>query len=338
MNTVGMLRTSNKPRILARTVAYICQYNKINFFYFSPEDVDIRNKKINAQVFKHGKWVRKIVDYPDIVDNEPMKISNKKIYSSLKEISIFTTNPLGGKNKVFNLLKQSKLFDDVLIPYKLVKNIDDILPFLNSYPKILLKPVFSNQGRNIVAIMRKENKYQLINDNFIKDYKYEELIKHINQNYLNPAHICQPFIESKTKEGYPFDVRLHVRKNTHGQWEKVKIYPRIGIGRNITSNISQGGAISPIVPFLKTNFKNNWLEIKNKLELLCKTFPSRFESLYNYPLDALGIDLGIDYNGNISLFEVNTYPGQQFFYAEDAEVRVDYFKYLLKIKLLKDQN
>lgn len=79
MNTVGMLRTSNKPRILARTVAYICQYNKINFFYFSPEDVDIRNKKINAQVFKHGKWVRKIVDYPDIVDNEPMKISNKKI-------------------------------------------------------------------------------------------------------------------------------------------------------------------------------------------------------------------------------------------------------------------
>ncbi len=73
-----------------------------------------------------------------------------------------------------------------------------------------------------------------------------------------------------------------------------------------------------------------WERLKDDLETLCRTFPKRFESLYTYELDSLGIDLGLDYEGNISLFEVNTYPGQQFFYAEDAEVRVEYYNYLLK--------
>ncbi|AYU54137.1 YheC/YheD family protein [Staphylococcus debuckii] len=332
MGTVGMLRTNTKPQILARTVAYICMHYGIKFFYFSPSDVDLINKKINGQFFEKGKWVRKIVDYPDVVDNEPMKMKNKKIYNNLKETSIFTTNPLGGKNKVFRMLKESQLFEDVLIPYILVRNPDDVLSFLNRYNKILLKPVFSNQGRNIIVIEKAGNSFKLLDDRISKSLTYNELIELLNQKYMNPTYICQPFINSKTIEGSPFDIRLHVRKNSEGRWEKVKIYPRIGMGKNITSNISQGGGISPIVPFLQHNFGNEWKKIKNKLELLCRSFPTRFESLYDYDLDALGIDFGIDQKGNIGLFEVNTYPGQQFFYAEDAEVRVDYYRYLLNQK------
>ena len=135
------------------------------------------------------------------------------------------------------------------------------------------------------------------------------MIKLIKRKYLNTTYICQLFIEAKTKEDTLFDIRLRVRKNIYGQRQKVKIYLRIGIGRNITSNISRGGAIAPIIPFLQSNFKDNWKEIKNKLETLCKTFPTRFESLYSHSLDALGIDS----DGKMGLFEVNTYPGQHFF-------------------------
>lgn len=332
MNSVGMLRTNKNPLILARSVAYVCQHYQIDFFYFSPEDVDIKNKKINAQFFEKGKWIRKTVDYPCVVDNEPMKSVNKELYSSLKEKAKLTTNPIGGKSKVFRLLENSHLFEDVLIPYVLVEKPDDVLLFLNKYNKILLKPVFSNKGRNIIVIEQLGDVYRLMNDSIATDYSYEELISIMKSNYLKPTYICQPFIESKTKDGSPFDIRLHVRKNENGKWQKVKIYPRIGLGKNITSNISQGGGISPIVPFLQSNFGEEWRKIKDKLEHLCKSFPNRFESLYNYNLDALGIDLGVDSKGNIGLFEVNTYPGQQFFYAEDAEVRVAYYRYLLQLK------
>ena len=332
MNSVGMLRTNKRPLILARTVSYVCQHFGIDFFYFRPDDVDIENKKINAQFLEKGKWIRKTVDYPDVVDNEPMSSKNKAIYASLKEDAILTTNPLGGKSKVFRMLEKSQLFEDVLIPYVVVQNADDVILFLKKYNKVLLKPVFSNQGRNIVAIEQDGDSYKLMDDRLTTEYTYAELIDIINSNYLKPAYICQPFLESKTKEGSPFDIRLHVRKNQNGQWQKVKIYPRVGMGKNITSNVSQGGGISPIVSFLQSNFGDKWKKLKDQLELLCKTFPKRFESLYSYKLDALGIDLGVDPNGNIGLFEVNTYPGQQFFYAEDAEVRVGYYRYLLNLK------
>ncbi|PNZ24536.1 Endospore coat-associated protein yheD [Staphylococcus petrasii] len=332
MKSVGMLRTSNNPLILARSVAYVCDHYQINFFYFSPEDVDIDNRKINAQIFKNGEWIRQLVEFPTVVDNEPMKSCNKEIYAALKETAILTTNPIGGKNKVFKLLKKSQLFEDVLIPYVLVKEPDDVLIYLEKYNKILLKPVFSNQGRNITAIERNGQTYKVINDYTVKEIDYKGLVKLIVQKFLSPDYICQPFIESKTKDGSPFDIRLHVRKNEKGKWQKVKIYPRIGMGKNITSNISQGGSIAPNISFLKSNFGNEWKEVKNKLEILCQSFPKRFESLYSYDLDALGIDLGIDLKGNIGLFEVNTYPGQQFFYLEDSEMRVAYYRYLLDLK------
>lgn len=329
MKTVGMLRSIKQPGILARTIAYMCHFNDIVFFYFTPEDVDTEHQQINGLFLENGQWRRGIIGYPDVVDNEPMKAVNKSIYDSLQTVSVMTTHTLGGKNKVFKMLSQSNNFKDVLIPYRLVKKPEDILDFLTRYQKILLKPVFSNQGRNIYVIERCGDKITLSDDMTSTTLSEEDLLSLINNKFLKPNYICQPFFESKTKEGHPFDIRLHVRKNEKGQWQKVKIYPRIGRGRHITSNISQGGGISPIVPFLKANFGDNWKDIKRRLEQLCVSFPKRFERFYDYELDALGIDLGVNPQGEIGLFEVNTYPGQQFFYAEDSEVRVSYYQYLL---------
>lgn len=331
MNSVGMLRTRRNPGLVAKTVAYICDHNNIQFFYFTLEDVDIKREKINGKSLRNGSWVNKEFDYPTIIDNEPMNKLNNEIYTILKQKSIFTTKPIGSKSKVFNLLyKNQEDFKDILIPYKIVKDKQDVLTLIKNWKTVLLKPSISNQGRNIFAIERVEKGFNFIDDNkktFVFEENFEQEIYNI---VLSKEYICQPFIISKTKEGNPFDVRLHVRKNSKGEWSKVKIYPRIGLGKNITANISQGGATSLIVPFLKDQYKNNWKEIKKKIDTLCLNFPNKFEKMYSYKFDALGIDLGIDLNGKLWLFEVNTYPGQQFFKAESSEMRVEYYKYLLK--------
>src|SRR5699024_1469127 len=105
------------------------------------------------------------------------------------------------------------------------------------------------------------------------------------------------------------------------------IYPKIGIGQTITSNIHQGGGISSINPFLQSQFGDQWKEIKNNLKQLSKSFPPYFQSFYDNPIDALGIDFGIDPSGKLWLFEVNTYPGSRYFRVEDAERRVQYYLY-----------
>ncbi|MDV8169583.1 hypothetical protein L5D95_11000, partial [Streptococcus pneumoniae] len=59
--TVGMLRTSNKPRILARTVAYICQYNKINFFILVQKMLILEIKKSTHKFLNTENGLEKLL-------------------------------------------------------------------------------------------------------------------------------------------------------------------------------------------------------------------------------------------------------------------------------------
>lgn len=327
---VGMLRFSPKPAALARTIAYVCGYYGIDFFYFTPEDVDIYNKKINGLFLVEGKWVRKETSFPDVIDNSPMRRRDEAVYSALEETGFLTTKRIGSKKQVFQRLEKSGKFNDVLIPYKLIETDDGIKSAVEMYGKVLLKPSLSNQGRNIYTVEKIGDLYRLSTDSDYADYNELEFSLIFDKVFSERLYICQPFIDSKTVEGHPFDVRIHTRKNFTGKWSTVRIYPKIGIGKAITSNISQGGGISPINSFLEAQYGDKWEDVKRDLNRLSKTLPERFQSLYQYSLDALAFDLGIDKSGKVWLFEVNTFPGARYFFAEDAEARVQYYRYIYK--------
>lgn len=324
---VGMLRASKYPGILARAIAYVCSNHGIPFFYFTPEDVDIERRKIHGKFMEEGKWVTKETDFPDVIDNVPMRSKDQQLYKELEKTGFLVTKRIGSKQEVFKMLETDGRFDDVLIPYKKAEKIDDIYTFMEAHPTILLKPSISNQGRDIYTLQREGEKLLLGTDNTLRELTENEFQEVYETIFARRLFLCQPFIDSKTNEGFPFDVRIHTRKNEHGNWQAVKIYPRLGIGKAITSNISQGGGISPINSFLKSQFGERWVEVKRSLDKQSATFPEKFQSLYDYSIDALGIDFGIDKTGKLWLFEVNTFPGARFFFAEDAEARIKYYKY-----------
>ncbi|MFP7288352.1 YheC/YheD family protein [Shouchella clausii] len=322
---VGMLRYQDSPSGLARPIAYVCSHYGIDFFYFSHNDIDLDRGKINGLFLQEGNWVRKQTDFPDIIDNAPPRKRDEPLYKLLEQKCFLTTKRIGSKQAIYNMLSDNGGFEDILIPFQILQSIDDVERSLNEYGTIVLKPSRGNRGNDVYTLKKKENNYILSTDDKTSTYDWYEFRDVVNQTFLKRLFIIQPYIESKTKEGHPFDVRIHVRKNRTGDWKIVKIYPRIGIGHALTSNISQGGGISNINAFLKSQFSENWNQVKDKLNQLGKQFPPSFQKFYDFPIDALGIDLGIDPNGKLGLFEVNTFPGAQFFEIEDAEIRVQYY-------------
>lgn len=330
---VGLLREKHKKGVLGRTLTYISNFYNIDFFVFTYDDVDLENETIDGLFFEDGQWVKKRTEFPDIVDNVPMdKRKYPEIFKALKKKAIFTTPGLGSKSFIFNKMQESKRFEDLIIPTDEVASYDDLKNHLQKYKKIVLKPTLGSKGRNIFVLNQSDEKIDVLNDDKNWTIEIDELQTFYNENISEEKYVAQPFIKSQTIENNPFDIRLHVRKNQKGQWEKVEIYPRIGVGKNITSNVSQGGGVAMLTPFLEHNFEKNWKDIRIELNNLCKTIPLNFEKLYNFDIDALGIDIGIEPDGKIWLFEVNTFPGQHFFYARDSEVRVAYYRYLLDLK------
>ncbi len=322
---VAMMRTYKDPGRLGRITSMICHNFGLDFFFFNPEDVNFETKTINGQFYINGRWRRQETGFPLAVDNEVLH--DQAFMQALDKECYLTCHFIGSKRQVFERLKKAGDFEDVLIPFTVVKSVKDVEDFMDKHGHILLKPIVSNQGRDIYTIHLVDKGVQVYTDSsneILTKAAFDDFFEKI----IKPrGYLAQPFIESKDKQGNPFDVRMHVRKNLYGLWQPAAIYPRIGIGKGITSNISQGGGVSPLKPFLKANYGENWQAAHKNILNVSRWFPKKFEALYDVDFDAFGIDFGLDKNGKLWLFEVNTSPGMKYFFAEDAELRAHYLKY-----------
>jgi hypothetical protein len=56
--TVAMLATTSEgDRKLAKCCAYVANYEKVNFYYFTPQDIIFHKKKILGKFYEKGQWV-----------------------------------------------------------------------------------------------------------------------------------------------------------------------------------------------------------------------------------------------------------------------------------------
>ncbi|WP_180524016.1 YheC/YheD family protein, partial [Staphylococcus haemolyticus] len=267
-----------------------------------------------------------VTEFPDVIDNSPSKKISKNIYQELEKTIPFTMHRIGNKDFVNKRLINER-YAELVIPYRDLKNINDVKEMLSVHSRIIIKPSGGNRGKGISYIEKKDDKYTIRAAENINTYNETEVEKYIYK-LTNKNYIVQKYISSVTKSSLPFDIRIHVRRGEGGNWQSVKIYPRIGSGRSVESNLSQGGSIAKIVPFLKYNFAEKWKVILDELRKLAKEFPVYFQKGYDYELDALGLDIGIDENGKLWLFEVNSFPGCTMFELDAQEVAMKYAKYL----------
>ena len=323
---IGFLRFDQNPTMKVRAIAYICYYHGVDFFYFQPEDVDFENKKINGRFLVNDKWEYKLTDFPDLIDNAPSNMKYREFYKKITHYIPMMCFRIGNKQYVHDLLEKDGKYSNILIKTEEVTTFIKFNEFLESVKKVILKPIGGNMGRNITKISSNQDQYLVETDNELKVINDLEIW--FNEQDLN-NYILQEYVPSVTKNNLPFDIRIHVRRGLNKRWSVVKIYPRIGINQNVTSNISQGGSISKLVSFLKNNY-NNYQGIQDNLNGFAKEFPAYFQKFYDYDLDALGIDIGLDVDGNLKLFEINTYPGSNFLDIEDSIVRVNYYRTFFK--------
>src|SRR5699024_378084 len=67
--------------------------------------------------------------------------------------------------------------------------------------------------------------------------------------------IVQQYINTRTIDGHPFDIRVHMLKDGSDEWRFMNVYPRIGMSHAIILLQKNGGYISTnLSGFLNRNF------------------------------------------------------------------------------------
>ncbi len=335
-----MLHHRKHPDSVIKAYAYgaIAKAEGTEMVYFSPSGVDFKTKTITGYMYNDGKWEEVTTPFPHVIYNtgSPEKLAKSSdIINKLKKKIPFTTHSIGNKMAVYHRLKEAGELKQYLIPSEVLKGTRHFFSFLDSYRKIVFKPVNGRKGQSIVFIERVGNDFRVLIDTIEEQLSYDELRSFIEEHLRQEDFLVQPYINCRTKGGNVYDFRLHVQKNGEGNWVITSVYPRIGALGTIVSNINNGGSMNYLVPFLKQEFGDDYFNIKRYLEHFSLVLAHHMDDLqqehYSESIDELGIDVALDDIGKIWIYEVNWRPGcPPTFYLEMDVVKntIQYCIYL----------
>lgn len=334
---IGMLKSKNDDDPLATACAYVAHYENVQFYTFTPKDIDFDQMLIKGKFFEDGKWVAKIVEYPHVIyDRLRLRGINKfnDIYEELEGIP-FTNEFYGNsisKLEVYSQLKSTGELDDWIIPYQKIDKTGDIFRYIDQYGAVIIKPDIGSFASGVHYIAKQKNGYFVAKKDQEKEYSEISLRRYLNQLLKKEKFIVQQYIHTRTIDGNPFDIRVHLMKNSKNKWEFVHIYPRIGVYHAVILLQRYGGYISELTGFLKRNFpEENTEKLEQTIKSTAQKVAEVFSKQYEENFHEIALDLALDIEGNPHLIEVNVNkPGILNYEFDVAKYVIPYAVYLAK--------
>lgn len=296
------------------------------YFIFTPDNVDWQNKTVNGFFFSNdNRWSTKTVPLPDVVYN---RIPNRTL-ERLDYIDNFKNEYilLGGKlfnNNFFNKWDiYNILIDDektrVFIPEThLSPSIALFKGMLERHPIIYLKPANGSLGLGIYKIIKKNSEFivQFRNKNTNKAIVFKDSVsiyKYIFTNKFRHKYIIQQGINLVEYIQSPVDFRVHMHKNSQNKWQVIAIGAKVAGKGSVTTHLRTGGQLINADKYLNIMFKEHSSKIIEKIKASSIQIAESIESKLKESIGELGLDIGVDKDSRIWLFEVNSKPGRSIF-------------------------
>ena len=333
---IGMLvgKNSESDKFL-EACAYVAVMEKVDLFYFTPTDIDYDEMLIKGYFYMNGEWTPQVVEYPDVIYDRLRMRGFKKfngIYDELDGIP-FTNEFMGdsiSKLEVYDKLKETGELENVMIPYQKIERTKDVFHYIDKYEKVIVKPEKGSFAKGVHYIEKiAAGSYLLVEGESERELIQVQLTHYLEDLLKKGSFLVQKYIETRTIDDHPFDIRAHMMKDGNGDWSIVTIYPRVGMRRATITVMKEGGYIGEIKGFLKRNFKTDVDELNEKIKEWSLKVSQIFETTYNHYMNELGIDFAMDKNRDLFLVEVNVNkPGNTYLEFETAKKGIGYAKYV----------
>lgn len=329
--TIGMLLGWPLSRLFLEACHQTALSKGARFFYFYPQGVDIDNRQILGSHWKDGVWTKAIFPFPDVVYDRMRRKGEKFawLYDALSAIPITHLEPFGkfNKIKVYRAVGSDEKLSAAVIPFETLNDPKQVEAFVDRHPKLILKPVRGSHGQRIITVTKAKRHYEVFDQTFVHTMSrkdFDKLLAMLGKS----QYFAQQFIDSKTKEGYPFHVRVHLMKNGSGAWRIAFVFPSFSLTpySKITNHENTFRGITKWEWFVHSQYGE---ELKGDTDRKIRAFAYRTARLLENRLGGgfheIGLDLGIDGDGTVKLFEANLgNVGMNFHEFQVAKYGIDY--------------
>jgi hypothetical protein len=315
---IGLLFKKSKNKLnkirLTQYLKYALDYSKTNgiLCVFASESINFEKSTVEGFYYnpESNKWISATLPIPDSIFRRTSLPQN--IFNKLSNTT---------KNKVFNSYFFNKwefwktgLKDNVIknhIPYtEIINSPEGVIKQLEKYNFLYLKPINGTFSKGIVRLEKEDDKYLIKTNSHIKPLVFNsnnELINYLLKLVSNKTYLAQQGVNViKLTDGYT-SLRVIMQKNKHLKWQCTGIIARIGESRGISSNYNSWGYGLTLEDFLSKSHQLSEYEIAEKRREvinICTSICNMIEKTWGNYGD-VGIDIGIDKDLNVWIFEVN---------------------------------
>lgn len=335
--TTGFRKKPSTP-FGARTIFFqnflLASHSAKPFIYvFTPEMVNWQTRTVSAWYYKKNntgqyQWVRLLSPLPDVIYE---RVPNRKAealervqtclarFKNEEHIPVFNQG-FFNKWTIYLLLKSHPKTREYTPETYLAPSLETLQYMLDKYQMVYLKPSGGSLGMGIFRIT-----YDPLQGYYCRFHQGEKNVLHRFQSlekllYYYFRKNKQRFQNYLVQQGIrllkignrPLDFRVHMHKDSMGEWKIVGIAAKVAGSGCITTHVRTGGSVFTD-DLLDKALPEKADHLKKSLAKAAKTIALSLEEKLNEPLGELGMDLGIDQELKVWLFEVNSKPGRHIF-------------------------
>ncbi|MFG6116277.1 YheC/YheD family protein [Halobacillus sp. MO56] len=288
---------------------------------------------ISGYVYDRQVWRKIESPLPDIIYN---RVTNRKTENHPKVYQALRT--LNEKSRVFNpgffnkatILKyvMESNETDHLLPHTIFNPSKQMLSDMLQKNAIYIKPTHGSRGEGLMRVKQNEDGSLDVLEADARHPHHFQGVYSFFQAYFpqgSSGYLVQPKIDLLEIDGKPLDFRVHSNKDETGTWKITLIGVRVGNEKQPTTHHIHGGTIK----ILEETFSEvRTRQIKQRLTDTALLVSKEIDQHFDGQLGELGLDIAIDKDEGLWLFEVNSKPGFFLFdHPALAEQMDNYFSY-----------
>lgn len=317
---IGLLLSSADRKLtvsrLKRLLVYVHDYPGIlgAVVLFALDRVDREARRIEGYCFNPvaKSWQRGIFPYPaSIYRTIGLGAEWKNHFLSAMGDTLFNSRYFN-KWELYRWFSGEPGIGPHLPHTQLYGEPQDVLDMLGRHGKVYLKPLLGLRGRGIVRASSNDQtytfEYRENKDN--RKIEFDDLQKAMNylgDRFGKGKYLVQQGIDLLEFQGRVIDFRCIVQKNQFNEWVCQAIIGRAGVRDSVVSNISSGGEAFTAKETLRlaTSYSNEQIEaLTTRMRSFAITVCNRVSG-FGVNCGTLGLDIGVDLQGELWLIEVN---------------------------------
>jgi len=319
--------------------SFICKLrtaaSRMNAFcyVFSPVDIDWKNRTISGTIPPlpediSARWHTVTLPFPDVIYDRGLFPKGEKRKAATEVRKVLRKDPdlkffnpaFFGKWKTHQLLSGHEILYNHLPETRLYTSINDVRELLSRHATVYLKPSSGSSGKGIIRLASSPNGF-VLSCRISKMVKTVEILTQgqleacLNKLTQGRRYIVQQGLNLAKFKGNPFDIRILMQRNRHGQWRRTGMAARVAGSGNFISNIHAGGHaanISAVIPVAFPEQVRAWNilnDIRRLSSLVAAWVITESSSLFG----EIAVDLGVDQSGKVWIIELNAIPGRSVF-------------------------